>query len=54
MFNINIWPNPVPLPYTILQILSDLDLDLSRALKVKYDGAIWLLYDLLLVFNNSV
>ena len=39
MFNGNIWHNQAPLEDIWPQHLSDLDYDLSRSLKVKYDGA---------------
>ena len=42
MFNSNIWPNSVPLQDTKLRNLSDLDVDLSRSLKVKCDSIIGL------------
>ncbi len=36
----NIWPNPASLRAMIFQNLSELDIDLSRRLKVKCDGFI--------------
>ena len=42
MFYSSIWPNTAPLQDTKLLNLSDLDLDLSRSLNVKYDDVIGL------------
>ncbi len=55
MFTSNIWPILVHIRDISLQNLSDLDFDLSRPLKVKFDSAIGLIkYYFLLVFNSSI
>ncbi len=38
MFTSNMWPNSTPLQDTKLRNLSDLDFDLSKSPRVKYDG----------------
>ncbi len=55
MFNSNIGPN-LRLLYEIwLLNLSDLEFDLLRSLKVKYDSVIELhIYDFLLMFNSNL
>ena len=51
----NIWPNLVPLRDIRLQNHSDLDVDLSRSLKVRCDGAIGLpIYGFLLTVNSNI
>ncbi len=53
-FNSNLWPNSGPFRNIRLWDLSDLDIDLSRSLRVKFDGSIGLLiYGFLLMFNSS-
>ncbi len=56
MFNSNTWPNSASFArYIRLWNLSDLDFDLLRSLKVKYDSVIRLpLYGFLLLFNNNI
>ncbi len=55
MFNSNIWPNWAPLRDIRLQNLGDLDLDLSRSLMAKCEGAIVLpIYGFLLMFNSNI
>ncbi len=55
MFNSNIWPNSVDLRDISLRNLSDLNIDLSRSLKVKRDGVIGLsIYVFLLMFNSNI
>ncbi len=55
MFNSNIWPNSAPLQDIRLQNVSDLEFDLSRALKVKCDIVIGLnTYAFLLMFNINI
>ncbi len=54
VFNNNIWPNSTPLRDNSLQYLSDLKFDLSRSLKVKSNGAVWLpIHDFLVVSNTN-
>ncbi len=45
MLNSNIWPNSAPLQDIRLPNQSDLELDLSRSLKVKCDDGIRLAID---------
>ena len=52
---ISIWPNSAPLRDIRLSNLSDLEFDLSRSLKVKYDGFLGRpIYGFLLMFNNNI
>ena len=49
-----IWPKCLLLPDTRLQNQSDLEFDLSRSLKVKFNGAVGVsIYDFLLVSNSN-
>ncbi len=51
----NIWPNSATLRDISLWYLSDLDIDLSRSLKVKCDSVIGLpIFDFLLMFNSNI
>ena len=55
MVNANIEPNSTSLRDIRLRILSDLDFDLSRSLKVKYESAIGLsIYGFLLMFYSNI
>ncbi len=46
------WPQSVPLRDIRLRNLSDPDFDLSRSLKIKYDGAIRLpIYGLIVTYG---
>ncbi len=54
MFNSNLWPNSAPLRDRRLQNQSDLEFDLSRSRKIKYDGVIGLsIYDFLLMYIET-
>ncbi len=55
MFNSNLWPNSAPSQIIRPRNLSDLELDLTRSLKVKCDSAIGLpIYAFLLMFNGNI
>ncbi len=53
MLNSNIGPNWAPLQDISFQIMSDLDYDFSRSLKVKSNGAVRLLIHDFLFMSNS-